>query len=55
MSEQALGITAELRGVLVKWDGEPEECVDPIGHPRVSEILEFEPGQEPRVIYRRVE
>jgi hypothetical protein len=53
MSETELGITAEIRGVLVKWDGEAEEGVDPIGHPRVVEVLKFEPGQAPTVLYRR--
>lgn len=43
----------ETRLRLVKWEGEPEEGVDPIGHPRVIEVLEAKDGEAPRVIYRR--
>jgi hypothetical protein len=53
MSDAGIGIGAVLRAVLVKWDGEPPEGADPIGHPQCIEIIEINPGEEPRVVYQR--
>jgi hypothetical protein len=43
----------EVRLRLVKWEGDPEEGADPVGHPRVIEVLEAKDGETPHVIYRR--
>lgn len=57
MNEQTipLGIVAKVRTRVVKWDGEPPEGADPIGHPQCREVLELEHGHAPVVIYKRTE
>jgi hypothetical protein len=56
MNDAVMGVQAEITSArLVKWDGEPPAGAEPIGHPLCIEVIEFEPGQPPKVIYQRDE
>ena len=49
---QPLTLAMRVKHTLVKWDGEPPEGAEPIGHPQCIEVIELEDGVS-RVIYRR--
>lgn len=49
---EALGPHIKISQRLVKWDGEPPEGAEPIGHPQCIEVLAIEDGQI-QILYRR--
>ncbi len=54
MSEVSVGVMASVKTLIAKWDGEPPEGADPIGHPQCIEVIEIE-DDVLRTIYKRDE
>lgn len=56
MNDNELTLDCSLSGFLVKWEGDPPEGWDgtPMPeHPNCIEIIRFEDGKPPELVYRR--